>query len=55
MHKHRITFKTGQIRRINRFLRYLANTTESDSLAHLYEASLVKSDRGNKATLKGTQ
>lgn len=50
----RIVLKTGQIRAINRILRNWAKETESDSLALLYESSQAKTDRGDKAILKGS-
>lgn len=51
--KWRIVLRTGQIRKENRFLRSWANRTESDDLAALIMAHLLKTDRGDKAVLRG--
>lgn len=54
--KYRVTLKLSQIRKLNAFLRNWANDTESDDLASLLTAHLVKTDiRGkrHKPVLKG--
>lgn len=56
MKKWRIVLNTGEVRKHNAFLRFIAKGTESDDLAELIIASMIHTRPGrnsDKVTLKG--